>query len=305
MKFNQNAILGLSAVLLFQLCLSSCSKDDKTIDEDTYVPRPITSTSSKFITKIYEYQPAPGQFINESLGSPDGAQKIIGDVRNTILVSLGAYGGFITFGFDHSIINKDGNDLAIYGNPLGPIQQWSEPGIVQVSQDKNGNGLPDDEWYELAGSEHTAATTIKNYEITYYNPKATANVTWKDNQGKAGSVEVNRFHNHNYYPLFAANQDSIKFKGTLLKSTWGKIGSIFVNLTFEWGYTDSYSTGDDYDNKRYNSFDLSWAVDKNGNKVNLTAVDFVKVYTGQNEKGNTLLGEISTEVGGAADLNIK
>lgn len=304
MKFNQKTILGLSSVLLFQLCLSSCSKDE-TVDENTYIPRPTTSTSSKFITKIYDYQPAPGQFINESLGSPEGAQKIIGDVKNTSLVSLGGYGGFITFGFDHSIINKEGSDLAIYGNPLGPAYQWSEPGIVQVSQDKNGNGLPDDEWYELAGSEHSAASTIKNYEITYYNPKATADVSWKDNQGKTGVVSANNFHKHNYYPLFAANQDSIKFKGTLLKSTWGKSGSIFINGSFEWGYTDSYSTGDDFETKRYNSFDLSWAVDKNGKVVNLNAVDFIKVYTGQNEKGNTLLGEISTEVGGAADLNIK
>ena len=30
-----------------------------------------------------------------------------------------------------------------------------------------------------------------------------------------------------------------------------------------------------------------------------------KVYTGQREKGNTLLGEISTEVKGAMDLGIK
>ena len=304
MRFNQKNVLGLSSIILFQLCLSSCSKE-KAVDEDIYIPRPVTSTSSKFINKIYEYQPAPGQFINESLGSPDGAQKIIGDVKNTSLVSLGAFGGFIVFGFDHSILNKEGNDLAIYGNPLGPIQQWSEPGIVQVSQDKNGNGLPDEEWYELAGSEHSSVSTIKNYEITYYNPKATANVTWKDNQGKTGSVDVNRFHNHNYYPLFAANQDSVKLKGTLLKSTWGTIGSIFVNNAFEWGYTDSYSTGDDYATKRYNSFDLSNAIDKNGKAISLNAVDFIKVYTGQNEKGNTLLGEISTEVGGAADLNIK
>ena len=39
-----------------------------------------------------------------------------------------------------------------------------------VSVDVNGNGLPDDEWYELAGSEYQKPSTIKNYEITYYRP---------------------------------------------------------------------------------------------------------------------------------------
>ncbi len=32
------------------------------------------------------------------------------------------------------------------------------------------DGLPDDEWYEIAGSEYGHAKTVKNYEITYYKP---------------------------------------------------------------------------------------------------------------------------------------
>lgn len=54
----------------------------------------------------------------------------------------------------------------------------------------------------------------------------------------------------------------------------------------------------------HNSFNLDWAVDAAGNKVSLQAVDFVKVYTGQNSPGDTLLGEVSTEVRGAMDLNM-
>nr|WP_068889286.1 hypothetical protein [Pedobacter panaciterrae] len=281
-------------VFLFVVAINGCKKDSQ----------PEAAVKSKFISKIFEYSPAPGQFINESLGSPEGAQKIIGDVENTSLISLGGFGGYIIFGFDHPVVNADGYDLGIYGNPLPPSLPWSEPGIVMVSQDVNGNGKPDDQWYELAGSEHNAPSTIKNYEITYYNPKATANVTWKDNRGGTGAVEINRFHNHNYYPLFAENQESITFKGTLLKSTWGTIGGIFVNYPFAWGYTDSYSEGDNYEAKGYNSFDISNAVDKDGKSVKLKTIDFVKVYTGQNEKGNTLLGEISTEVRGAVDLHL-
>lgn len=271
------------------------------------VPVPVnetTETSSKFISKVFEYLPAPGQFINEvNVGSPSQAQKVVGSINN--MVTLGAFGGYIIFGFDHSVKNKDGYDMAIYGNPIGGTTPFAEPGIVLVSQDRNGNALPDDEWFELAGSEYADPSTIKNYEITYKNPKGYANVTWTDNQGNSGSVDVNTFHRHNFYPEFAPNQETLTFKGTLLRSTWGKVGSIFVNSAFPWGYTDSWSLGDDYQTNRYNGFDISWAVDQTGKKVDLKTIDFVKVYTAQNEKGNALLGEVSTEFKGATDLSMK
>lgn len=268
------------------------------------VPIPVvgvTPSSSKFISTVFEYAPAPGQHINNaSLGSPEQAQKLVGSVSN--MVSLGGFGGYIVFGFDHSVVNQNGADLAIYGNPIGPPYAFAEPGIVMVSQDKNGNGKPDDEWFELAGSEYAKATTIKNYEITYTNPKAAANISWTDNQGNSGFVN-NSAKRVNFYPLFAANQDKITFKGTLLPSTLSTAGLV-TNAAFDWGYTDSYSIGDDYKTNLYNSFDISWAVDATGKKVTLNTIDFVKVYTGQNVNAG-ILGEISTDVKGATDLNIK
>jgi hypothetical protein len=265
---------------------------------------PISATSSKYISKVFDYLPAPGQFINVAgLGTTEQAQKLVGGINS--LLSLGAYGGYVVFGFDHSVVNKEGSDLAIYGNPIGVPSEWAEPGIVMVSQDANGNGLADDLWYELAGSVYNEAGTVKNYKITYYNPKKYASVPWKDNQGKTGAVEINQFRRQQYYPAFAANQDSISFTGTLLPSTFGKAGSLTVNKSFSFGYTDSWSLGDDFATNRYNSLDISWAVDGTGKKVELKTIDFVKVFTGQNEKGTTLLGEISTEIRGAEDLSIK
>jgi hypothetical protein len=261
----------------------------------------ITPASSKYISKIFEYLPAPGQHINQAtLGSPEQAQKLVGSITNS--VSLGGFGGYIVFGFDHSITNQTDADLAIYGNPVGPPSHFTEPGIVMVSQDKNGNGLPDDEWYELAGSEYVKTTTIKNYEITYTNPKGCNAVPWTDNQGKSGVVN-NSSRTRNFYPLFASNQETLTFKGTLLPSTLSTSGLV-TNNPFEWGYTDSYSTGDDFKTKQYNSFDISWAVDAAGKKVTLNTIDFVKVYTAQNVNAS-FLGEISTDIKGATDLNIK
>src|SRR5690606_33112606 len=109
--------------------------------------------------------------------------------------------------------------------------------------------------------------------------------------------------NKNHYPLFVDNQDEITFTGTLLPSTLGTSGLV-TNAAFEWGYTDSWSVGDDYTENQYNSFDISWAVDNNGNKIDLKAIDFVKVYTAQNVNAG-VLGEISTDIKGAVDLNIK
>ena len=268
------------------------------------VPVPVigaTSTSSKYISKIFEYAPAPGQHINQlTIGSPEQAQKLVGSITNS--VSLGGFGGYIIFGFDHSVVNQTGADLAVYGNPIAPPSPFAEPGIVMVSQDKNGNGLADDEWFELAGSEYSKSTTIKNYEITYTNPKAFVAVPWTDNQGNSGMVN-NSSRSRNFYPLFASNQEKITFKGTLLPSTLSTSGLV-TNAAFDWGYTDSYSLGDDYKTKQYNSFDISWAVDANGKKATLNTVDFIKVYTAQNVNAS-FLGEVSTDVKGAVDLSIK
>ncbi|WP_207924640.1 PKD domain-containing protein [Pedobacter changchengzhani] len=268
------------------------------------VPVPVIATSptsSKFISAILEYAPAPGQHINQlTIGSPEQAQKLVGSITNS--VSLGGFGGYIIFSFDHSVVNQTGTDLAIYGNPIGLPYAFAEPGIVMVSRDKNGNGKADDEWFELAGSEYAKTTTIKNYEITYTNPKAFVAVPWTDNQGGSGFVN-NSSRSRNFYPLFAKNQETITFKGTLLPSTLSTSGLV-TNSAFDWGYTDSYSLGDDYKTNQYNGFDISWAVDATGKKVVLHTVDFIKVYTAQNVNAS-FLGEISTDVKGAVDLNIK
>ena len=50
--------------------------------------------------------------------------------------------------------------------------------------------------------------------------------------------------------------------------------------------------------------DISWAVDDNRQPVSLDFVDFVRVYTGLNQKCGWLL-ETSTEILGAEDLHLE
>ena len=136
--------------------------------EGTYF-RPAVGSSSPLISQVYEYTPAPGQFINEGYTAATSAEACdyaFQRLSEGQFVSLGAFGGYITVGFDHSVESSTdgGFDLQITGNAHSSS---SEPGIIWVSQDENGNGLPDDTWYELRGSEYGKPETWQDYAVTY------------------------------------------------------------------------------------------------------------------------------------------
>jgi len=238
------------------------------------------------------------------------------------LVTLGAYGGYIVFGFDHLVENKPGKyDFKIWGNAYysnpALFAGSSEPGIVMVSYDANGNGIPDDHWYELAGSEYCKPQTVKNYEITYYQPDTnkiptpnpnfpflidTTFIKWTDNQGNIGYVAKNASHTkHRYFPQWLS-EETLVFNGTKLANNGVNedgSGQFFLQFAYPWGYADNHPN----DNIRSN-FDIDWAVDEHGNKVTLSGIHFVKVYSGINQYCG-LWGETSTEVMGAEDLHIQ
>ena len=280
--------------------------------------------------KVYEYTPAPGQFINElQTGGFDGtqttpeaaiayAERRMSEVDRDgnpypNWVSLGGFGGYIVVGFDHSIDNSGDYDLCILGNSFSGS---SEPGIVWVMQDENGNGLPDDTWYELAGSETGKAETIRNYEVTYYRPSgASMPVQWTDNQGNSGEVDyLSQFHRQEYYYPLWIEADSYTLRGTCLAprnyDASGN-GSYWVNAEYDWGYADNFSPvdregeGDDSNAiANTNHFKISNAIDIDGEPISLGFIDFVKVQCGVNAKSGWL-GEVSTEVFGFYDYNMK
>ncbi|WP_423818652.1 PKD-like domain-containing protein [Salinimicrobium sp. TIG7-5_MAKvit] len=258
--------------------------------------RPKTESSSAFISEIFEYKPAPGQYINDTYGTLEDAENIVGGKSNTL--SLGAWGGYFIFTFDHTIENRtDAKDFVVYGNAMSGL---SEPGIVQVSFDENGNGVPDDTWYELSGSAHQLEETILNCEVTYTNPTEYANVPWIDNQQNHDSIMVNAFHTQNYYPQFIDEEDEVTFIGTRVYPTINSGGFVSIDA-LEWGYVDNFDA--DYNSYGGNAMEIDWAVDEARNPVDLRGIDFVKVYTG--DQGNAgWLGEISTEIKGASDLSI-
>ena len=264
---------------------------------------------------VYDYTPAPGQFIGELktggfVGTETTHEDAIAYAESRLIderfVSLGAFGGYIIMGFDRIVDNSEGYDFSIGGNAFDGS---SEPGVVWVMQDENGDGEPNDTWYQLAGSETGKAETVENYEVTYYRPEgAGMDVEWVDNQGHSGAISyLGNFHSQDYYyPLWVA-EDSYTLRGTLLKArnydSTGN-GSMWVNPHYDWGYVDNASPEDYVSDNRANHFDIANAIDSEGNSLFLGHVDFVKVQCAVNAKSGWL-GELSTEVCGIYETTLK
>ncbi|MBQ4394233.1 MAG: hypothetical protein II825_02900 [Paludibacteraceae bacterium] len=258
-----------------------------TTEEDT------TAGPSAYISRVYEYMPAPGQFVNELPKYEEGdnnesmCRKCEAAIANNArgMVSLGGWGGYITFGFDHPVENKEGMDIQILGNAfrMNADEGYgsSEPGIVLVSHDANGNGQPDDEWYELKGCLYEEEESyMKRYT-------------------RAGDTVWNEFHQHPYYPLWI-EAEQIEFRGKHLPSQTQLITGQYVQKILDYGYVDNRPNSE----KEGCSFDISWAIDTDGQSVSLPTIDFVRVYTAIDEVLEQT-GEISTEITGAIDLHIE
>ena len=299
---------------MLAVVVSSCNIDETITapDVDKYY-RAATAGSLMQWSEVFEYTPAPGQFIGDTkTGGFTGEERSAADavayaerrLAAKSYVSLGGFGGYIVVGFDHSIDNNEGYDFAVQGNSFDGS---SEPGVVWVMRDENGNGQPDDTWYELAGSETGKTETIQNYAVTYYRPSEPMQpVQWTDNQGNSGQIDyLAAYHQQEYYYPAWIEADSYTLTGTLLKArNYDKLGNgtMWVKPAYDWGYADNYSEQDWLPTyKAVNCFDISRAVDNQGSSVELEYIDFVKVVTACNTKSGHL-GENSTEVCDIYDL---
>lgn len=308
----------ISMIFIF----AGCNKDDIIEIENPDKPyglRPVTPQSQATIDRVYEYTPAPGQFINDfghdisnvlEISPSDAAEWAFTRLKKHNFVSLGAFGGYIVTGFDHSIINIGDYEIGIFGNAfLSQNGSSNEPGIVYVMKDENGNGLPDDTWYELQGSDTFAPGTIADYKVTYFKPEGEEEpVKWKDNLGNEGEISyMGVFHSQpSYYPMWI-NKDSYTLSGTCLKAKTFKNPETgnWENPPFIWGYADNMGDDNiDYEDiKNCNRFKISNAIDTQGNPKVLDYIDFIKVQTGVCATSGWL-GEVSTEILGILDLTL-
>lgn len=316
-----------------------------------------------WLTRVYEYRPAPGQFINTlplaRVGEPVDSvlarcrASICGRIDTTTqifqgqvitridtvwaesLISLGGYGGYVIVGFDHPVVNMHTWDFDIQGNAFYSDMMVSggscEPGIVMVGVDADGDGVPSDgdKWYELAGSEYSHPKTQHDYTITYYRPDEnkpktpsatdhslidTTYIRWTSNDvnpdSTSGYMSRNSFHMQPYWPLWLQGEETLTFSGSKVRCNAVDIGGndgnpYFVQFCFPWGYVDnlpnhpSRQPGVDGYNP---GFKIDWAVDEQGRHVNLTHIDFIKVYNAVNQYCGWI-GETSTEVAAGIDYH--
>lgn len=319
--FNQNGQLQfrLNRIGLNPNTVVFSNRASSTDTEEEEQPSP--DAPSAYANKVLAYRPAPGQFMNTSttayekgFSAEDVRRKAEEKLKDPYLclLSLGGFGGSIVVGFDHTVPNISGAyDFKIYGNAsydsfgtlTGALGGSSEPGIVLVSKDVNGNGLADDEWYELKGSEYDSKHTIKDYAITYHRPASPlSSVKWTDNQGNTGYVYRNETHTKSdYYPAWI-EEDEMTFYGSRLKDN--AVNEPRPGMPEHWvGYCYAYGYADNHPNDEKGAlFKIDWAVDKEGRAVKLDGIDFVKIYTAVNQYCGWM-GEISTEVQAVEDLH--
>lgn len=278
-------------------------------------PASTPGQSGRETDNVLEWIPAPGQFIGETnniggmsadITTTDAACRwALARLKQHKFVSLGSWGGYITVGFGASIAADGGEyDFAIMGNAIASA---NEPGIVWVMQDVNGNGKPDDEWYELRGSEFDTPTTMRGWSATYYSPAGKKmSIQWVSPTGETGVVEYlpSQHSQPSYYPAWI-DAESITFYGSRLapRNTCDPVTGFWSNLPYPWGYADNLGSnlienGDTQSGLgQWAGFRLSDATLPDGTPVSLDHVDFIKVQTGVMSTSG-LLGELSTEVCG-------
>ena len=317
-----------------------------------------------WLTRVFEYRPAPGQFINTMplcrVGEP--VDSVLARCRASIcgyidtvtvtfhgqtitridtiwaesMISLGGYGGYVIVGFDHPVVNMHTYDFEIQGNAFVSDREThggsSEPGIVMVGVDMDGDGVPSDgdRWYELAGSEYNHPRTQHDYSITYYRPDEnkprtpsqvdpflndTTYIRWTSNDADpdstSGYMSRNTYHNQPYWPLWLQDEPTMTFKGSKLRCNAVDLGdndgqSYYVQYFFDWGYVDNLPNNPAHVSQEdgiYNpGFKIDWAVDEQGRHVNLTHIDFIKVYNAMNQYCGWM-GETSTEIAAGIDFH--
>ena len=304
----------------------------------------IPCVASPFATRVIEYAPGPGQNVNNpafndpgaALGAPVGGGRVAAD--NSKVVTLGAFGGTITLGFDHRIAarpitpdNPAGVCAIVYGNAFhvggNPNRRWAEAGVIEVSRDDNGNGVADDAWYVIRGSHLPAVPAAAIVSKTYTDPALGGTpqfpAAWLP-AGRAGtSWTVSTFQ----LPaaVFASGTTPIVVNPLGVNaSTQGVWGYADCSPTLLLGDLDADDVVDDEaiapedfytlpgdpltagvtpGSSGGDGFSLLWAVDPLTGLAPSPALDgfdFIRITTAA-DKVSGPLGETSTEIGGVAE----
>lgn len=288
-----------------------------------------------FAAVVVSYEPAPGQFVNNSqfndparaLGPPVGAGIMNGDT--TKVVTLGGYGGSITLGFSETVLddpcNPFGLDAIVFGNAFwasgDPTRRFAEGAVIEISLDENANGIADDAWYVIPGPSLPSTPDDAHETQAWDDDPGTstppANTAWYP-AGAPSPMATQTFRLPSEFETHIVENPSGDATGMEIHFGYGEMSPVLLlgDLDADDVVEDgAIAPGEFYtrpDNPREvgvtpgsaggDAFDIAWAVDPaTGEAPRLPGFDFIRISTGVNHVAG-ILGEVSSEVGGVADV---
>ncbi|WP_159445164.1 PKD-like domain-containing protein [Filimonas lacunae] len=263
----------------------------------------VTVTTAQYESNAYtvlEYAPAPGKNHNWSIIGDKESWKYGAEyplayndfiAKATALrkavpyngLFIGAWGGYATFQFDHTVANVAGKtdlELTAY------FSSRDLPGVY-VAYDRNKNGKPDEgEWYEIKNADYGLEDTL-SYEITYtYDSTLTdakrvyAYYSWIDNKitPAKGQILTNKTFSSatttaatlSTRGFFPGGYMDISTKQMVLLDGWKNKFSLKGKRV-----TKDLTGAAPFSQKL--NIDIDMAVNEKGESVQLPGIDFVKV----------------------------
>lgn len=285
---------------------------------------------SPYLSQVVEYAPALCNDKGLQFSSVDTPSSVLASVdqklkgkafaQNEQGVNLGSFGGSIVFRFDHTVMNVAGaRDFRI--GSFAAKNSYPAQGVVYVAFDTNGNGKPDaDEWYELAGSEYGKTTTRTGLKVVYTRP---ADVL-PDEQIEEWAVctindKENRFYCYalppwggSAYTVWPAWLRTSEQGATLTYTDVVMLPPLATSPDNPMGYPAAatkwydygYVCNSDPTDVAGSSFDIDWAVDREGRKVHLPGADFVKIQNATLQDLGYFYGPACVFINSATDLHL-
>lgn len=246
-----------------------------------------------------------GSPYSDGTASAGSAPKVVGAYSATG-VSLGAAGGYVEY--DMNVTNSDatpyGVDFIVYGNAF--VGNPEAASVKVYGTPVNGTAG----WYELAGSLYYADETLRNVDVTYKKVTSasgeftSAGIWYKIERNGVTLRTWTKFNTNTNVAWWP--EESEGYLGT--NGVWGGVNDVVIsadqtqityqNVTlvrdtdatadYAFGYADITPNGTNYgtpvnpytyNTTGGNAYDISWAVNDNGEPVRLTTISKIRVYT--------------------------
>lgn len=266
----------------------------------------------------------------------DGTTKKFLSGYSSTGVSLGAAGGYAEFDLrvSNTSTNPYGVDFIVYGNAFNGNPEAASVKVFGFTGTSDEGG----KWYELAGSLYYDDLTQRNKSVSYKkvtdgdkagiyyqitdNGVAPTDDGWKKFNTNTSVAWWPEGVGEGYDRVWGPVDDVTKSDNIITYNGVSLVKDTDATNDYQFGYADVHINGSNYGtainpyeatntSQGGDGFDLSWAVDENGNPVVLDHITKVRVYTSAAMKTDgsgeftvpSIFGETSAEVCGVYGVN--